>query len=344
MSQNSSNHPKPKKSRLTIFLRTLIVVLGLMAFTFLGICYYFTSLIIHPPQQDIEDTKARIARNWGKTYEEYIAQLTEPEGFSISSSTDGINLQGWYMQQSDSSECAVVLAHGWGNTRASMLKYAPIFWDCGCDLIFYDHRGHSESGGDFATGGVLEKQDLLDITQWVQKKTGFSDNQIGWAGASWGAATALQAGAEGKKVAFIMADSPYQDWYSAIFERAERRYGDWTHYISMPIVWMVDMRTGESLLDASPLKAAEHIQSPVLLIHSQTDRATASTQSVNIASRLPALSSDFHHTDWGAGHTGDVLKDPDAFRKLVYDFLDKKAPGFAVWDRETEEEKPQIVF
>ena len=160
----------------------------------------------------------------------------------------------------------------------------------------------------------------MAITKWVQKNKGFDNHQIGWLGSSWGAATVLKAGETGKQVGFIIADSPFQDWYSAIFERAERDYGTWTKLVSVGIMEMVNWRTGVNYREASPLKATKQIKVPILLIHSKMDNSTNSSQSVNIAKHLNAKSV-FHHLTWGGDHTLDVVFHQEKFKILINDFL-----------------------
>ena len=145
-------------------------------------------------------------------------------------------------------------------TWAEMLKYVPTLEDCDCDLVLYDHRGHGESDVAYPTGGLNEAKDLLMITEWVQQQKGFTDKQVGWLGSSWGAATALLAGVHTKHIGFIIVDSPFQDWYSAIFERAIQDYGSWIKMVSTGMMKMVNWRTGIDYKKASPILATKHIE------------------------------------------------------------------------------------
>lgn len=264
---------------------------------------------------------------WGMTYEEVTAQLPTPIDFSVQS-VDEVTIKGWVYDHPDTARCAVIYSHGWGSSRVGMLKFADLFWDCGCDLIFYDHRMHSESGGIVATAGIKEKEDLLKVTEWVQDNYGYVDQQIAWFGESWGGATVLQAGATDKDVAFIVADSPFQDWDSAIFERGRRQYGEWMMMIAPAIMGLVDWRAEVDHDEANPKEAAKSIKEPVFLIHSKGDKATASYQSENIAKNLPTATSEFHHTDWGSDHVQDIITRPDEYRALLYRFIQDKVGTF----------------
>ncbi len=246
--------------------------------------------------------------------------LPTPSDFSVTS-VDGVEIKGKYFQKSDTTQCAVILSHGWTDTWEGSLKYTSVLTDCRCDLVLYDHRAHGKSGGDYPTGGIKEAKDLLAITDWVEKEKQLTPQQIGWLGASWGGATVLSAGADSKNVAFIIADAPFQDWYSAIFERAIRDYGAGVNFVSVGVMSMVNWRAGVDYRNASALKAASKIEEPVLLIHSQADSETSSQQSVNISKQLNLSASVFHHLDWGSDHTRDVLFNKERYKALLNDFL-----------------------
>jgi dipeptidyl aminopeptidase/acylaminoacyl peptidase len=198
--------------------------------------------------------------------------------------------------------------------------------------LIYDHRAHGESEGKFGTAGILEKQDLMLITNYFATAMELDMEKVAWVGESWGAATALQGAVETDNLAFILADSPYQDWYSAVSERAIRDYGAWIEYLVPSVFGWIRLRTGVNPYDASPLEAAASIEVPVLLIHSQTDQATSSSQSVAISQRLNQVNCTFHHTDWGSLHCQDVKDHPEKYGQLIDQFLREKLPDWGLQD------------
>ena len=307
----------------------LIAVSGILIVAYLGMSYIFSSMIITPYRLDMEGSKAKIEEKWNNSIDHYLDRLAEPENFVLTSEVDQIKLKGWYFKQPDTTRCGVVMAHGWNNNRTGLLKYASIFWECGCDLVMYDHRGHFQSGGEYGTGGVKEKQDLITVTNWFQEKTGLTDAETGWFGESWGGATVLQAGGLDKDVAWIIADAPFQDWYTAIFERADRRFGSGVRRLFGPtVMWMVSQRVGVDYREASALNAAPNIVEPVLINHSKTDTKTASRQSANISAKLSKEQSSFHHAEWGADHCLDAIINPEGYKKMVLDFIQKNTAHF----------------
>jgi pimeloyl-ACP methyl ester carboxylesterase len=308
-------------------LRWGITLSLLFALAYGGLAWYFADLVIHPPRRDLEGARTAMQQRTGVDIATYRTGFPEAETFTAYAAPDSIPLQGWYLAQ-DSSRCAVILVHGYGSNRLTMFKYAPLFWNCGCDLLLYDHRAHGASGGQYGTGGYLEAQDLLAVTDWLQQRSGLPDKRIGWFGESWGAATVLQAGAAERELAFIIAESAFQDWQTAVFERAERMYGSWISWLQAGVWQVVSWRTGIDAGEASPLKAAPNITEPVLVLHSRADTETAAEQSDHIAAVLPAGQYRLHNLEWGAMHSNNVIVRPDAYAELVYDFLQDFVPDW----------------
>lgn len=311
---------------MKILKRVAVSIIILLLVGYIAASWTLSAKVLFP-ESSLEKTKSRIVQYWGTTYEDVMATMPEPESFSIQSK-DGLALNGQHFQMSDSSTCAIIMPHGWGAIGADMLKYVPVFSDCNCDIVLYDHRAHGESEGKYATGGLKEAEDLWLVTNWVASSKNFNLNQIGWMGSSWGAATSLIAGAEQEDVGFIIADSPYQDWNSAVFERAIVDYGSGIKLLASGVMQVVSFRSGVNYRDASPIAKASSISEPVLLFHSEGDTRTSSNQSVNIAKNLNPQRSQFHHTLWGNDHVMDVVKNQVEFREIVEEFLTKEAPQF----------------
>ena len=295
-----------------------IVLIALLTVAYAGISWVLSNRVLHP-NRSFEHTKTVIEKYWNTTLDDVLKTLPEPETFNVATE-DTVALKVHYFSYSDSANCLVVFAHGWGTTWADMLKYIPLVEDCGCDLVFYDHRAHGESGGENATGGILESKDLLALTTWLHETTEIPFNNIGWVGSSWGASAALMAGADSLQVGFIIADAPFQDWYSAIFERANREYGVAADFLSFGVMKTVNLRAGVDYRAASALNLADKVEEPVLLLHSKDDNQTASFQSENIAKKLNK-NAEFHLTTWGNNHVMDVLNNKAEMKAISTKFL-----------------------
>ena len=300
-------------------VKRFLLVLFLLTIVGYVILSYSLSNRILTTNSSFDKTLHDIEKYWDTSYEDMMAMLPPPSDFAVQSD-DGLSISGKYFAVSDSASCLFIFAHGWARSWPNMLKYYPVVEQCGCDIIMYDHRAHGDSEGDFPTGGIMESKDLLSVTDWAKENKQFDYDQIAWVGSSWGAGAALIAGADHRNPAFIIADSPYEDWYTAIFERAIEDYGSWINGIAPAVMFWVNLRAEIDYREASPIVAAKAIEEPVFLIHSKADPKTNSQQSVNIADHLNA-SSVFYHTEWGNIHVMDVISNRSEVQAMITQFI-----------------------
>ena len=311
-------------------MKRLLIALGLLLLVYLGITFFLSSLVLDTPNRSLEESYRIATEQWHINVDSIQSELPPPVGLSFASPVDGITLRGWLYPR-EGARCGVVFAHGYHDNRMSMLKYAPVFNRCGCALLFYDHRGFGESDEAYGSGGVHEATDLLAAHEVLKTQTGLTDEQIGWYGESWGAATALQAaGREGAAVApaFVVAESPYADWETAISERGVREYGPVLYALTPGTFRWVGLRNGADFTAASTLDAAARVDVPVLLFHSRQDTLTSPDQSDRIAEALPADLTTYHALDWGAWHAHNVVWRPREYEMLIEAFLQQRRPDF----------------
>jgi len=308
---------------MKILKKSLYTLTVIVLICYLGMSYMLSNRVLTPVDPTTKKDIADMPAEWNTTFREMMALLPKPEQLSISG-FEGVELYGQYFDVSDTNKCLFIFVHGWSRTWANMLKYYPMVDDCGCDVLMYDHRAHGRSEGQYPTGGIKESEDLLLVTEWASRNKGYDWEKIAWLGSSWGAATSIIAGANNQDPAFIVADAPYQDWYSAVFERAILDYGSGIKAIAPGVMKVVNMRSEIDYREASPKEKAKEVVEPVLLIHSKKDMATSSDQSVNISKNLNGL-SEFHHTQWGNDHVKDVVNNTEEMKALLMKFIEKNS-------------------
>jgi uncharacterized protein len=309
-----------ERSTMKKALGIAIVLLAVLAAVYLAGSWYFSGIIVKFNAQSLEQQQARHGSpaDYG---------LPTPEEVTIPG--DGVTLAGWYFDNPAGGDCGVILLHGHTGSRYGMLKYAPLLWPLGCDLLLYDHRFHGASTGEFGTYGYHEKQDALAALAWFQQRTGLQPGQIGLLGESYGAATALQAGSLAPELAFIAGDSSYRNLESIIAEQAAARFGAWVQLFAPGALGIAGLRADFAPSRVSPLDAAGGQTAPVFLSHSASDEYTLPQHSVDIAAQLPAaLCSRLHLTDWGAGHGNSINDDFAVYQAQFTEFLAACAPGF----------------
>ncbi len=306
--------------------RTLWIALGviilLLVIAYGAASWYFAGIMIASPTTPLEEDQAEIGDPTG-------FGLSNPEAVTIQSGD--VTLSGWYFDNPAGGECGVMFMHGFTGTRYQALYWAPLFWERGCDILAYDHRGHGDSTPAFHTYGFHEKNDALAALEWFQQRSGLTLSQIGVGGVSYGAGTALQLAPLIPDAAFVLADSSYSSITDIVSVRAEARLGQTLGDLLLPgALLAAELRANFDTAAVSPENAIAEAQMPVLLIHSRTDEFTPSTHSEAIYANSDPDRTVLHVNDWGAPHGRDILTDPDRYRRLVDEFLAQFAPDFGL--------------
>ena len=304
-----------------LLITTLILVLA-----YLGITYFFSGLILNTPHRDIPTVYQMNKDRWNWDLDSIVQTLGPKTDIEFTSPHDGITLKGWLFAPQN-PDCGVVFAHGYSVNRANMLKYTPIFRDCNCALLLYDHRGHGESDEAHGSGGWHEGTDLVAATAVLREKTGLPMEKIGWYGESWGGATVIQRAVQAEeKPAWIVAESPYADWYSAVMERGLKDYGEGLKILTPGAFAWTGVRNDLTFSEVSPLKMIPDLEVPLLLFHSQSDTLTYPEQSDRLAAAAPPDLITYYPLDWGAWHAHNIIRRPEEYRTMVLDFVGDFCP------------------
>ena len=216
---------------------------------------------------------------------------------------DQIVLRGWLFLPAGAPRGLVVTLHGKDSNRWQQgVEAARRFVPRGWAVLAFDQRAHGASGGEFCTYGVKESRDVSAILDQL------AISPVLLVGESLGAAVALQTAASDERVIGVVAAAPFSDLATIVREQAVRLgMGDATARDAMNEAEHI---AGFRIDDASPLRAAEHIRVPVLLLHGTRDRYIAPAHSRRILARLPQTAKLVHLE--GVPHP-NVLRRPEAW-------------------------------
>ena len=288
---------------------------------YLGGSWYFSSILLAFPRTTLAEDKAR-----GDVPEPEQLGLPTPQNVTFAAGDE--TLVGWYFENNLDGECGMLLLHGRTGTRYGALRFAPLFWDRGCDLLLFDARHHGESTGEFGTYGFHESDDTLAALDWFTNRTGLARSQVGLMGTSYGAATALLTAAKAPDIAFVAADSPYRDLQTIITEQGVQQYGQFVKLFIPGAFWVAGLRADFDPYAVSPMQVAAQMQTPVFLLHSQQDSYTLPDHSQDIYDNLADVGRALYLTDWGAGHSASITVNFDGYDAYMDDFLAQYVPQF----------------
>ncbi len=297
----------------------VLAVVVIFVAVYFGASWYFSEILLNMPTQTIAEARAE-----GDTP----ASVGLPEPEEVLIDAGAVTLAGWYFDNPADAGCGLLFLHGFTGTRYHALNWAPLFWERGCDILAYDHRGHGDSSHAFHTYGFYEKQDALVALDWFGRRAGLEQSQIGVFGVSYGAATALQMAPQAPELAFVGADSAYSDMEEIVGYQARRMFPVLAPLLLPGTLAVAEWRADFDVQAVAPEQSVAEAQMPILLIHSLTDEYTPSTHSEDIYAHSNQSRTVLHLTDWGSPHARDILTDYAAYRQLVNDFLEQFAPGF----------------
>ena len=221
---------------------------------------------------------------------------------------DGVVLKAWYVHPRNFNGSAVVLLHGITDNREGMGGFAHLFLDHGYAVLMPDARAHGESGGEIATYGLRESDDLHRWVSWLYAHELKRDQCVYGVGESYGAALLLQALPTEPRFCAVMVEDPFSTAREMSYERVSVPFHvrPWFgHTLGRPVIAAAVLyarwRYGVDLLAPSPLAGITHSTVPVLLIHGTADAAISPHHSMVLAKAAPN-----HVQLWlvpNAGHT-----------------------------------------
>ncbi|WP_127470586.1 alpha/beta hydrolase [Thiomicrorhabdus aquaedulcis] len=179
-------------------------------------------------------------------------------------------LSCWWMQAHPSSCVSVIILHGWGANKSTLLPLAKPFLDLGINVLLVDAHNHGDSQTRGTSTMPKFAEDLVSVTEWLKIHQPRQSQTLIVLGHSVGAAATLLAA----------ANTPQADGYIAIASFAhpqlmmQRQLGklnavpglSWV--ISAYVQWVIGAR-----FDAiAPLTSVSKIVKPVLCIHGTLDQ------------------------------------------------------------------------
>lgn len=105
----------------------------------------------------------------------------------------------------------ILFIHGKGGCGAEWLPEALRALALGYNALLPDLRGHGESGGEFVTYGLLEKEDLASALASAAERFGADTRRIGVHACSAGCSAALELAADRESIRALWLESPFAE-------------------------------------------------------------------------------------------------------------------------------------
>ncbi|HEX3313612.1 MAG TPA: alpha/beta fold hydrolase [Gemmataceae bacterium] len=245
---------------------------------------------------------------------------TEPAFESLRISTrDGEELGAWY-RPGDPDRAVVVLLHGVGANRSSVLEPARLFADRGCGTLLLTQRCHGDSTGSYCDFGYSARLDLVAAAGWIESN--HPGRKIVVWGTSMGAATACFAAEElGPRVHGYFLDCCYADLETATRNRMHLILPpgiDWLAYRTLHLWSPIFLPNVERI---APAKARFPEGVPVVVAAGGLDRKATPAESAAIAEHIGAMAKLVLFEKGQHSHL--IESDLVRYRAEVAEFLDR---------------------
>lgn len=164
----------------------------------------------------------------------------------------------------------ILLLHGIGSNKEAWLDLAQILSQQGYATVLIDHRGQGQSGGQYATFGYFEKEDVARVIDRLEAT--FPKLPIGVWGHSFGGAVALQSMAQDRRIRFGIVQSTFTRLDQIVADYfAQSTAGLWPRWLAKYALQRAGKIASFPPAEVQPVQVAQQILQPVFVAHGAED-------------------------------------------------------------------------
>ncbi len=237
----------------------------------------------------------------------------------VFTSTDGVELSGWYMGGAD-SELVVACGHGLFRSRREVLDRAAFFRKQGFDTLVFDFRRHGESAGERVTLGYHERNDFGGAARFLRERR--PDAKVLLYGVSMGAVAALLAASELTEVDAVVADSPFLNIEHTVMHHLDLLFGLPRFPFGSSLLLAIELSAGFDRDDFDLEKAVARMgERPVLIVAGEEDRRMSVALQERVFKASVSEASRFRSFP-DARHGAAYRMHADAYEAMLMDFVE----------------------
>ena len=322
-----------KKKTISIIL-SLVLILGLTGFYFLGRYAYFAAGTVtcgvSGEYSDLNNSPSNFSLDWDKYPDLDLSPyfIDKFESFNV---TDGeVTLSGWWFDNPNSEKTVIVL-HGVGSSKqsAGVLTSAGMLNNSNFDVAVFDYQDHGSSTClDKVHGaGVHEAYNTSAVIEWLIQEKGKTKENIGLLGFSLGAMVALNTHNLSDNFSSSIVVDPPVDFDTIL--REELEYQGVPSIVASALRFFWFTKTGESIDDITPKKALANGNSQELFIVSnlldERVKPHHRDKLVSIAQNLGIPHSIKYYENYG--HVENVWGSIDEWENTILNYFDRTLSG-----------------
>jgi len=224
------------------------------------------------------------------------------------------HVEVWTVPPAGPARGEVLLFHGYGGARDSMLPVAALFRQRGWATILVDFRGSGGSSDDTVTLGYREAEDVRAVAAWARARQ--PDRRQVLYGFSMGGAAVLKALAKGTNADGAIVEAVYDDLNTTIGHRFHRMGLPAFPGSELLLVWgSVDL--GANAFAMRPVDWAAETDVPLAVVSGEEDPRVRPEEARAVAEAAGVPFTLLH----GVGHQLGAVAAPQAWLKAVEPIL-----------------------
>ncbi len=233
-------------------------------------------------------------------------------------SGSGSNIHAW-LARGVLGGGSVLLLHGVGANRTSMLARAEFLHRLGFTVLAPDFQAHGESPGEHVTFGARESLDAA--ASLIFLRHAMPTERVGVIGVSMGGAAALLGPGPLDANAFVL-ESVYPTIRQAVSDRLDTWFGpvgSVARLLTPAVIHFVGDDIGVTETELRPIDRIAFLHAPLLFLAGTADRYTPLVEAESLYARAPAPKS--YWAVEGAGHEDLYAYDRAEYERRVGAFL-----------------------
>lgn len=175
----------------------------------------------------------------------------------------------WYIRKDDSAKGTVIICHGYGGEKSSMLDKAAIFDSLGYNTLLIDFMGSGGSEGNTTTIGYKESEQVKTAYDYLLSK---GEKNICLFGTSMGAVAIMKAINDySLQPKGIILECPFGSMYRTVCARFSNMNAPAFPMAGLLVFWG-GVQNGFWAFGHNPTRYAKAISCPTLLLYGEKDK------------------------------------------------------------------------
>lgn len=234
-------------------------------------------------------------------------------------------LEAWWLP-AKAPQGQVVITHGWGANRATLLPLAPLLLEAGWSLLLIDVRNHGNSDDDTFSSMPRFAEDIDAARSWLKHNQPALPTAL--IGHSVGAAATLLCASRRDDIAAVVSLSSF-----AHPDGMMRRWLDAKGLPFFPLGWYViryvEKVIGHRFEAIAPVTTLPLIGCPVLLVHGENDAVIPLSDALELTQE-PSTNVTLRVVPGGHDLSDSLARRGDELLAFLNDAIEKPVTGRCV--------------